>query len=88
MGKMGPDEEMVEPIRGPVICKGFVFAPSAANLGVEDNFGMREEDIEVKGTMFIFVAKGGVFIESFCESGVNWFEVDEGFINRIDEVLG
>ena len=58
VGKMGMDEEMVIPVHGPFIYKGFMFAPRASDLGVQNDFRVREENVKVEGSVFIFIAKG------------------------------
>ena len=47
VGKMRADLKMMMPIHRPFIFEGFVFAPGATDFCVHDDFGMREEDVEV-----------------------------------------
>ena len=84
---MGADKEVMMSVHRPFIFKGFVFAPSATDFGVHDDFGMREEDVEVKGSMFIFVTKIIAFVVSFLEDGIDGFEINEGLVDGVDEVL-
>ena len=87
MREVGADEEVMMPVHGPFVNQGFVSAPGTADLGVHDDFGMREENVEVEGSMFIFVTKVVAFVVSFFEGGVDRFEVNEGLVDWIDEVL-
>ena len=75
-------------IHGPFIDKGFVFAPGATNFGVHDDLRMRKEDVEIERSIFIFVTKITSFVVSFRKGRVYGFEVDEGFIDGVDEILG
>ena len=79
--------KMVMPIHGPFIDKGFMFAPCAANLRVHNDFRMGKEEVEVKQSVFVFVTKSISFVVGFHKRGVHGFEVDEGFVNRVNEIL-
>ena len=84
---MRADLKMMMPVHRPFILKGLMFAPGAADFSVHDDFGMREEDAEIEGSMFVFVMKVTSFIKGFLECGVHGFKVDEGFVNGVDEIL-
>ena len=84
---MQTDEKMMAAIHGPFIDQRLVFAPGATNLGVEDDLGMREKDIEIEGAILEFVAEGRAFDKGLGKHGINRFEVDKRLIYRVDEVL-
>ena len=73
MREMGANKEMMMPIHGPFVDKGFVFAPCAAYFRVHDDFGMRKEDVKVEGPVFIFVTKIISFVMGFRKRGVHRF---------------
>ena len=64
-----------------------MLAPGTADLRVHDDFGMIKENVEVEGAMLIFVLKVITFVVSLFEGGVDRFEVNEGLVDGIDEVL-
>ena len=42
-----------------------MFAPGATDFGVHNDFGVGEEDVKIKGSMFVFVTKINSFVMSF-----------------------
>ena len=64
-----------------------MFTPGAADFHVHDDLRGREKDVEVEGSVFVFVTKITAFIVSFHEGSVYGFEVDERFIDGVDEIL-
>ena len=64
-----------------------MFAPGATDFRIHDDFGMGKEDVEVKGSIFIFVTKIISYVMGLREHGVYWLEIDEGFIDGVDKVL-